>query len=237
MPLLWPFWHVGHEPKGLMKAKDARSLSCHWNKHVGVIQMWIFGDFFQQVFSNFNSHHGVMNDVLRSCMSGVPFLTPFAAQPMCGQLIHFITTTFSHWYMYMYIYSYVAQVGTHRRNEESPVTGHFNWDEHTLADIITVVVNQMHIHDLCLRNIQESRWIRTLGTLYPSAIKPGVNSLWNLSDDHLHRPEASCALFWQQDYWIFIIPRTNNLCMTNDFKYKVLTIYHVRSTQIGWNVD
>ena len=73
----------------------------------------------------------------------------------------------------------------HRRTEESPVAEHFNSDGHTLSDMTVVVIDQIYRHDPCLRKIRESRWIRTLGTSYPSGMNLRVDSLWNLLDDHL----------------------------------------------------
>ena len=56
---------------------------------------------------------------------------------------------------------------THRNTEESPVVLHFNGEGHTLADMTIMAIDKIYSHDLCLRKIRESRWIRTLGTSYP----------------------------------------------------------------------
>ena len=61
---------------------------------------------------------------------------------------------------------------THRNIEESPVVLHFNSEGHTLADMTVVV-----IHNSCLCKTQESRWISTLGTSYPSGTNLWVDSL------------------------------------------------------------
>ena len=66
---------------------------------------------------------------------------------------------------------------THRRTDESPVAQHFNGDAHSLADMAVMVIDQMRSRDPCLRKIRESRWIRTLGTSYPSGMNLRVDSL------------------------------------------------------------
>ena len=98
-----------------------------------------------------------------------------------------------------------------RRTVESPVVEHFNSDEDTLADMTVVAINQIHSHNPCLHKIGESRWIRTLGTSYPSGMNLRANSLWNLFNDHPRWLEVSCAPFWQRGYWIYNIPRTDTL--------------------------
>ena len=57
---------------------------------------------------------------------------------------------------------------------------HFNGDGHTLVDTIVVPLNQIHSHNLRLRKIQESRWIRSLRTSYPSRMNLKFDSLRNL---------------------------------------------------------
>ena len=64
-----------------------------------------------------------------------------------------------------------------RRTEESPVEEHFNSDQDTLADITVMAIDQVHSHNPCLCKIGKSRWIRTLGTSYPSGMNLRVNSL------------------------------------------------------------
>ena len=39
---------------------------------------------------------------------------------------------------------------------------------HTLADMTVAAIDQIHSRNTCVRKIRESRWIRTLGTSYPS---------------------------------------------------------------------
>ena len=51
----------------------------------------------------------------------------------------------------------------HWSTEVSPVTDHFNDDEHSIADITVMVIDQKRSRDPCLRKIKVSRWIRTLG--------------------------------------------------------------------------
>ena len=63
-------------------------------------------------------HQGTVSDVVHCCMSGMPSLTPFVTQPMCGQLIHLITTKCSQQYMHMYISGYLNPLG---QTEQFPV--------------------------------------------------------------------------------------------------------------------
>ena len=65
----------------------------------------------------------------------------------------------------------------HGKMEESPVAEHFHGEGHTLADVTVVAINKIHSHDSCLLKIGESRWIRTLGTSYPSGMNLRVDSL------------------------------------------------------------
>ena len=64
-----------------------------------------------------------------------------------------------------------------RRTEESLVAEHFTGDGHTQTDMVVTVVDQLYNYDPCLRKIQESRWIRILGTSFPSGINLRVDSL------------------------------------------------------------
>ena len=57
---------------------------------------------------------------------------------------------------------------THTRTEESPVVKHFTGNGHNQADMVVAVVDQLYSRDPCFCKIKESRWIRTLGTSYPS---------------------------------------------------------------------
>ena len=66
---------------------------------------------------------------------------------------------------------------TQRRTKESPLAEHFNGKGHTLVNIYS--------HDSCLHKIQESRWIRTLGTSHPFKMNLRVDSLRNLHEDYL----------------------------------------------------
>ena len=65
----------------------------------------------------------------------------------------------------------------HRRTEESPVAEHFNGDGHPLSDTTVVAIDEIYSQDPCLRKMQESRWIRILGTSYPSGMNLRVDSL------------------------------------------------------------
>ena len=47
----------------------------------------------------------------------------------------------------------------------------------TLADLTIVAIDQLYSHDVCLHEIQESSWIRTLGTSHPFGMNVRVDSL------------------------------------------------------------
>ena len=66
---------------------------------------------------------------------------------------------------------------THGKTEESPVAEHFYGEGHTLADMTVMAIDKIYSHDSCLCKIQESRWIRTLGTSYPSGMNLRMDSL------------------------------------------------------------
>ena len=53
---------------------------------------------------------------------------------------------------------------THRKTDESPVAEHFNSGTHTESDMAVMAIDFVRSRDACLQKIQESRWIRTLGT-------------------------------------------------------------------------
>ena len=80
---------------------------------------------------------------------------------------------------------------THGIMEESPVAEYFSGEARTLADVTVMAINKIHSHDSCLRKIRESRWIRTLGTSYPTGINLRVDSLWNLHNTHQFLPCGS----------------------------------------------
>ena len=82
----------------------------------------------------------------------------------------------------------------HRRTEDSPMAVHFNSNAHSQADMALMVIDQVHSHDPCLRKIQESRWIHTLGTSYPLGMNLRVDSLWNLPVPPVDLWETPCPL-------------------------------------------
>ena len=59
---------------------------------------------------------------------------------------------------------------THGRTEVSPVAAHFRSAGHSEADQWVCVINRLWKEDVILRKNRESRWIRTLGTLWPKGI-------------------------------------------------------------------
>ena len=133
---------------------------------------------------------------------------------------------------------------THGKTEESLVVEHFNHIGHTFAEVTIVAINKIHSHNSCLRKIQESRWIRTLGTSYPSRMNFRVDSVWNLLDDHQFSP-----------HWSVVPPTDNKARRYNkktsceqsintwvDYKYNVYSINvwaHtaiLKKAQRGWNI-
>ena len=56
---------------------------------------------------------------------------------------------------------------THGRNEDSPVAAHFRSDGHSESDLLLCVIDRLWTEDTIRRKNEESRWIRTLGTLLP----------------------------------------------------------------------
>ena len=101
----------------------------------------------------------------------------------------------------------------HRRTEESPVAEHFNGEGHALSDMTVVAIDQIYSHDPCLRKIRESRWIRTLGTSYPSGMNLRVDSLWNLLDDHRRTRGFNVPSCQTSRLRVSIIPQINNYCI------------------------
>ena len=65
---------------------------------------------------------------------------------------------------------------THGNTEESPVAKHFHGEGHTFADMKVVAISKTYSHNSCLCKIWENRWIRTLGTSYPSGMNIRVDS-------------------------------------------------------------
>ena len=63
---------------------------------------------------------------------------------------------------------------THKRIEDSPVAAHFNHGTHSLADMTLMVIDLVSRHE---RKVRKSRWIRTLGTSFPSGMNLMVDSL------------------------------------------------------------
>ena len=66
---------------------------------------------------------------------------------------------------------------THTRTEDSPMAAHFNNNVRSQADMTVMVIDQVYNHDPCLQKILESRWIRTLETLFPLEMNLRVDSL------------------------------------------------------------
>ena len=56
---------------------------------------------------------------------------------------------------------------TNGRTEELPVTAHFRSASHSKVDLLVCVIDRLWTEDINRRKNQESRWIRTLGTLWP----------------------------------------------------------------------
>ena len=56
----------------------------------------------------------------------------------------------------------------HGRTEESPVAAHFRSASHSDADLSVCVIDRLWMEDVIQGKKLESRWIRTLGTLWLS---------------------------------------------------------------------
>ena len=69
---------------------------------------------------------------------------------------------------------------THKKAYKFPVAWDFNSDAHNQVGMIITVVNQVYSHDADLWKVRGSRWIRTLGTLYPIEMNHRVDSPWSL---------------------------------------------------------
>ena len=65
----------------------------------------------------------------------------------------------------------------HRKTEDSPVAEHFDSGTHVEADMAVMAIEFAPSRDACLRKIRESRWIRTLGTLFPLGMNLMVDGL------------------------------------------------------------
>ena len=69
---------------------------------------------------------------------------------------------------------------TRKRIEDSPVTAHLNHGTHSLVNTTVMVIDLISSHDSCWGKIGESKWIRTLGTSFPSGMNLRVDSVWCL---------------------------------------------------------
>ena len=76
---------------------------------------------------------------------------------------------------------------THGRIEESTVAAHFRSDGHSESDLLVCVIDRLWTEDTIRWKNEESRWIRTLGTLLPRGM--------NLRSDAL-RPSCYHAQSW-----------------------------------------
>ena len=59
---------------------------------------------------------------------------------------------------------------SHRKTKESPVAAHFTSTGHSESDLSVCVIDRLWTDDVIRRKNRESRWIRTLGTLWPSGM-------------------------------------------------------------------
>ena len=66
---------------------------------------------------------------------------------------------------------------THGRIEESPVAAHFRSADHSEADLSVRVIDRLWTEDVILRKNRESRWIRALGTSWPSGMNLRTDAL------------------------------------------------------------
>ena len=66
---------------------------------------------------------------------------------------------------------------THGRIEVSPVAAHFRSANHSEADLSVCVIDRPWKEDVIRRKNLESRWIRTLGTLWPRGMNLRLDTL------------------------------------------------------------
>ena len=71
----------------------------------------------------------------------------------------------------MYMYS------VHGTIEESPMVAHFNGTGHTEVDVMVMIIDRLWRDDTTLRKIEESRWIRTLGSSWPTGMNLQTDGL------------------------------------------------------------
>ena len=111
-----------------------------------------------------------------------------------------------------------------------PVAEHFTVKGHTLADMTVVVIDQLYSHDPCLRQVRESRCIRTLGTSHLFGTNLRVDSVWNLFDDYLWIPWNSMNPIDTKA--ILAIPRSDNYMLDAEYRYNVYHNNNVLNAQI-----
>ena len=66
---------------------------------------------------------------------------------------------------------------THGRTEASPVAAHFRSDGHFEADLLVCVIDRLWKEDVIHRKNPESRWIMSLGTLWPRGMNLRLDTL------------------------------------------------------------
>ena len=66
---------------------------------------------------------------------------------------------------------------THGRIKESPVATHFNTTGYTVADLTVLIINRLQRNDTTLRGTRESRYIKTLDSLWPRGMNLHMNGL------------------------------------------------------------
>ena len=81
---------------------------------------------------------------------------------------------------------------TPRRTDVSLITEHFYSSAHSVLDMTVIVIELSPSCDPCLQKLKDSRWIRTLETMFLSGLNVWVDSLWNL-----------CLLWSSVHPWVF----------------------------------
>ena len=76
---------------------------------------------------------------------------------------------------------------SHGGTQKSAAAGHFNSMCNSEADVSVMVIDKLWRISTILCKIQENRWIRVLGTLWPTSMNLRTADLWSMC--------SSCLLF------------------------------------------
>ena len=87
----------------------------------------------------------------------------------------------------------------HCQTDISPVAAHFTSKHHSVTDLSVIIIDVCWKEATILRKIRQSRWIRTLGTSWPSSLNLRTDSLQCTCFPHLSsRMKKTTPIF---TYW------------------------------------